>query len=202
MTRIILLALLVVSLAIALLAGCGSDGDGDSDEADIEGVLMTYAWSMDSLDKETWLSVFSDDLEGYTVYHYDAESGDEVPVLEVPVPPDHALYADIGGLSAKEQLAHLSDMMIFERIIVAQSYLSNIVVEVDGDTAVGRDYFTHWEIVDPSHVASIYQGMDGEHWYFQNGRHEHQLVEDDGGWKIVRFTGWLLKSEARERQDL
>lgn len=162
----------------------------------VEDVILTYAWSMDEPDQATWLSVFSDDLESYTVNMY----GVPFPVLQIPVLPSDPLYPFIGSLSAKQQLAFLCDMMIFDRIVVGQSSLSNIMVNVKGHSASGRDYFSHWEIVDPLHSANIAQGLDGDHWYFQEGKHWYDLEKEGADWKIVKFEGLLLRSEARMRQ--
>lgn len=207
-----LAALVMVALVGTLSAGCAAGaGEADfdalqdevtalraevdalsmlQDRMDIEDLIRTYACSMDELDKETWLSVFSDNLESYAVY----ESGGETPLIMFPVPGQEG--------TAKEQLAGMCSMMIFDRVLAGQSALSNLIVDVHDETsATARDYFAHWEIVNPTAMGSIAQGMDVMHWYFQEGTHDYMLAREEGGWKITRFTGHLYRTEARERQD-
>ncbi len=195
----ILAGILLIALLAVVSVSWASDSNPLPAKDQVEEVILTYAWSMDEPDKATWLSVFSDDLESYTVKMYLHDLGITVPVLQIPVPLGDPLYPYIGSLSAKQQLAYLSDMMIFERIEVGQSSLSNIMINIQGDAASGRDYFSHWEIVDPEHPANIAQGLDGDHWYFLEGKHWYDLEKEGADWKIVEFEGLLLRSEARER---
>lgn len=168
-----------------------SDVNELQDVNEIENTIKTYALAMDSLDKETWLGVFSDDLESYAVYQH----GVDTPIL--------MLSGTQGEKTTKQVLTETCDMMIFERIEVAQSVLSNIVVEItDPTTATATDYFNHWEIVDPEHPANAMQGYDGDHWYFNSGKHEYELTKEDGKWVITKFRGEMFYSEIRERQDI
>ena len=140
---------------------------------------------------ETWLGVFSEDLESYAVYQH----GVDTPIL--------MLSGTQGENTAKQVLIETCDMMIFERIEVAQSVLSNIVVEITGPTtATATDYFNHWEIIDPEYPANVMQGYDGDHWYFNSGKHEYELTKKDGKWMITKFRGEMFYSEVRERQDI
>ena len=186
----IILGLLLVALIVTIPVACTTENDNSSDVEQIVKQINSYAQAMDALDKEAWLSVFSDDLESYAVYPY----GSSTPLIIFPDPSKSG--------TAKEQLAVMCDMMVFERVEVAQSFISNIIVDVDGDSATGMDYFRHWEIVDPTHTANILRSMDDDHWYFQEGIHEYELAREDGEWKITMFKGTLYRTEARERQDI
>jgi hypothetical protein len=185
-----IIGLLIAAMIVTIPVACITEKDTSSDVEQIVKLINTYAQSMDELDKETWLSVFSDDLVSYAVYPY----GSSAPLIHFPDPDESG--------TTKEQLADMCDMMIFERVEVGQSFLSNIIVDVQGDSAAGMDYFRHWEIIDPTHIANIARGMDGDHWYFQEGKHEHEFTKEDGEWKITKFKGTLYRTEARERQDI
>ena len=178
-----LIGVLILAVLATMSVAWTTNNNSLPAEVNVEGVVMTYAWSMDNLDKTTWLSVFSDNLESYIVYKGDTAE----PLLMIPVPsvpPGHPLY----GLTPKEQLAYLCDMMIFQRIVVAQSFLSNIVIDVEGVKATGKDYFSHWEIAK----------TDIAHWSFQEGKHWYKLAKEEATWKITKFEGRIYRTEARD----
>lgn len=183
-----LIGVLILAVLATMSVAWATNDSSLPAEANVEGVVMTYAWSMDNLDKTTWLSVFSDNLESYIVYKGDTA----IPLLMIPVPPGSPLYQVIGQWSPKEQLAYLCDMMIFQRIVVAQSFLSNIVIDVEGVKATGKDYFSHWEIAN----------TDTAHWSFQEGKHWYELAKEEATWKITKFEGRIYRTEARDRQDI
>jgi len=167
--------------------------------AEIENLIKTYAWSMDELDKDTWLNLFSEDLESYNAYMY----GNPVPVARTPVSKQDPLYDMIGHLPAKQQLAAKCDSMVFKRIQVGQSSISNIMINSTGaGTATGKDYFRHWEIVNPAHPECIARGLDDKHWYFQEGKHDYTFRKENGEWKITKFQCVIYRREVRDRQDL
>jgi len=166
---------------------------------DIESLIKSYVWSMDELDKNKWLSIFSKNLRSYKAYMYDKSD----PVAQIPVDSEDPLYNEIGNLSPKKQLAAKCDSMVFKRVKLAHSMLSNIMIDmIDDNTARGRDYFRHWEIVDPMHPASASRNLDDKHWYFQEGKHEWEFKREDGAWKVTNFKCVIFRSEARKRQDL
>lgn len=166
---------------------------------EIENVIKKYAWAMDELEKETWLSVFSEDLKSYNAYMF----GDPVPVAQIPADKEDPLYDEISDLSPKKQLEYKCDGMIFKRMKVAQSTVSNVMINLTSDnTATGKDYFRHWEIVDPNHPASTARNLDDKHWYFQEGKHEWEFQKENGIWKVINFKCVIYRTEARERQDL
>ncbi len=166
---------------------------------EIENVIKKYAWAMDELDKETWLSIFNEDLKSYNAYMF----GDPVPVAQIPVDKEDPLYDEIGDLSPKKQLEYKCDGMIFKRMKVAQSTVSNVMINLTSDnTATGKDYFRHWEIVDPNHPASTARNLDDKHWYFQEGKHEWEFQKENGIWKVINFKCVIYRTEARNRQVL
>lgn len=154
---------------------------------------------MDKHDKIAWLTVFSEELRSYNAYML----GDPVPVAQIPVDKEDPLYDRIGTLSPKKQSGAKCDVMVFERVKVAQSTISNVMISLTGDnTATGKDYFRHWEIVDPNHPACQARNLDDKHWYFQEGKHEWEFSKEDGIWKVVNFKCVIYRGETRDRQDL
>ena len=171
----------------------------ESAKTEIENLIKTYAWSMDDLDRNTWLNLFSDNLETYIAYLY----GNRVPVTQIPVPQEDPMYGTIKHLSPKQQLAAKCDNMIFKRIQVGQSTISNVMINVDGPgVATGRDYFAHWEIVDPKHPECISRGLEDHHWYFVEGKHQYKFRKENGEWKITNFQCVIYRREVRNRQAL
>lgn len=165
--------------------------DALKDMNEIEDVIRTYARAMDDLDKETWLNVFSDGLVSYMVYPF----GDDTPVLEIPMSGAEG--------TAKQQLMGMCDMMVFERVAQAMTVLTNIEVEITGDgTATCEDTFRHWEVVNPDHPANQMQGMDGDHRYFQEGRHQYEFAKEDGEWKMTKMQGTIYASDSRELETI
>ena len=240
--RKVLIGLLTVILIGVLVSGCSGGVTEDNfdalesrvdtiqtgDLAEIQNIAairelaINYAWAMDELDQEAWASVFSPNIESYTVRDIDGNPRFMIPVPDPgewqgDVPADEAdptygaymkwaqanmLYMMIGGLETPyDQLMAMGGTMVFDRVVNAQSVISNVAVELTGAaTATARDYFRHWEIVNPEHSANKNVGRDGDHWYFESGKHEYELAKEDGEWKITKFTGTTLWSEAREIQ--
>jgi 3-phenylpropionate/cinnamic acid dioxygenase small subunit len=169
-----------------------------STKTEIENLIKTYAWSMDDLDKNTWLNLFSDNLETYMTYSY----GNRTPVTQIPVPQEDPMYGTIKHLSPKQQLVAKCDDMIFKRVQVSQSTISNVMINVDGPgVATGRDYYAHWEIVYTTHPYSIFIGWDDQHWYFSEGKHQYKFRKENGEWKITNFQCVTYRREVRNRQD-
>jgi hypothetical protein len=190
----VLVAILLVALVASLSIAAASKQDPLPQQAQIEDVIKSYAWSMDDpYGKENWLSVFSDDLENYKVSMY--VGGSFVPVLDVanlqPTDPNFGflflMYPGFAEWTPKQRLAVMCDYMIFLRVKIGQSFLSNIVIDVSGSTAEGKDYFSHWEKVNSGPNL----------WYFQEGKHFYNLAKEDGQWKINDFEGFILRTEAR-----
>lgn len=156
---------LVVSLSMGCAAGVSED-DFDVLEADvgaladrveIEDLMKTMSWSMDAGDMEAWLSIWSDDIQ-YVVPQYGVV---------------------IQGKAALEAIA---PTMIFGREERTFSVGSNIMIDVNGDTATGKDYHVHYGYpIDPltGNVTAERAFVDGMHLY--------EFSEEDGVWKITRI---------------
>ena len=194
----VLVAILLVALVASLSIAAASKQDPLPQQAQIEDLIKGYAWSMDDPSaKNNWLSVFSDDLENYKVSMY--VGGSFVPVMDVanlqPTDPNFGflflMYPGFAEWTPKQRLTVMCDYMIFLRVKIGQSFLSNMVIDVSGATAEGKDYFSHWERVNPGF------GLNPNLWYFQEGKHFYNLAKEDGQWKINDFEGFILRTEAR-----
>ncbi len=222
----LLVIALIATVSIAAITFTPTQLD---DRAQIEDLLITYARSMDNLDKDTWASCFSEDLINYHVDKLTVFGATETQLDMLSAPDDNgvtfmlwmlsgptksclfcpfvptlaAYRASFAAMTPKERLVEMGDMMVFERIDFGQSQLSNIVVDLDYgdvDDAKAYDYFRHWEDINPLHLANIGQLMNDLNWYFNEGTHEYTLQKESGVWKIIDFQGMLLRSEHRLKQ--
>ena len=82
-------------------------------------------------------------------------------------------------------------MMIFQRAEHTFSTLSNIQIEVSGDTATAQDYYVHYEYpIDPRT-----QKATEEHAYLE-GMHFYELNKIDGDWKITKLRVVTYRKDA------
>ena len=132
---------------------------------EIEDLVKTMAWSMDSGDRELWLSVWSEDIE-YFVPQYGIE------------------------IKGKKALKEFGDVSIFDREERRFSSLSNILIDVTGDTASGRDYYEHYGFqIDPE------TGNPSEERAFSEGQHFYEFRKVEGVWKISRMEVHLNRRQ-------
>jgi ketosteroid isomerase-like protein len=136
------------------------------DLIEIENLMKNMVWAIDLGDKNLWLSIWSDDIN-YTV-------------------PQSSI--DIKG---KKALKEFSESSIFTTEKKRFSTLMNIMIEVTGNTATGKDYFTHYGYpINPktgevSEERAISEGM--HHYKFRKG--------EDGGWKITKLEVYIHRRE-------
>lgn len=135
------------------------------DRIEIENLPKTMAWAMDSGDRQLWLSVWDDDI------HY--------------VVPQYNI--DIKGKKALEEFGEVS---IFSREERRFSAITNIMVDVRGDTATGRDYYMHYGFpIDPE------TGKASEERAFSEGMHFYEFGKRNGSWKITGFEVFLNRRQ-------
>lgn len=144
-----------------------------ADSMEIEKVTKTMVWAMDEGDMDTWLSIFSDDIK-YSAYNY----GDETPLLPIPI-------------ESKAMLEMMAPMMIFERAEHTFSTLSNMQIEVSGDTATAQDYYVHYEFP----INPLTQEVSEERAYVE-GMHYYKLAKVDGDWKITELKAVTYRKDA------
>lgn len=135
------------------------------DRIEVENLPKTMAWAMDSGDRELWLSVWSDDIR-YLVPQYDIE------------------------INGKEALKEFGEAAIFTAEERKFSALTNIMVDVKGDTATGRDYFMHY-----GYPIDQETGKASEERAFSEGMHLYEFSKRDGVWKITKFEVYLNRRQ-------
>jgi ketosteroid isomerase-like protein len=135
------------------------------DRFEIEDLIKTMAWAMDSGDKNLWLSIWDDDI------HY--------------VVPQYGL--EIRG---KEAMKEFGESSIFTREERRFSALMNIMVEVKGDTATGKDYYMHY-----GYTINHETGQAAEDRTLSEGMHFYRFKKRDGVWKITNLEVLLHRRQ-------
>ena len=139
------------------------------DRIEVENLPKTMAWGMDSGDKDLWLSVWDDDV-AYRVPQYGIE------------------------IDGKQALSDFGDVTIFSREERRFSAITNIMVDVQGDTATGKDYFMHYGFpLNPE------TGEPCEERAFSEGTHRYEFRKKNGVWKITRFEVYLNRRQEAEK---
>ena len=124
---------------------------------ELENLLKTMVWTMDSGDRERWINLWSDDIH-YVVPQY---------VLEI---------------NGKAALAEFAESAIFLREERRFSSLTNIIIDIDGDKATGKDYYMHY-----GYPIDAETGKPSEDRAFSEGMHFYKFRKIDGEWKITNF---------------
>ncbi|MBE0481812.1 MAG: nuclear transport factor 2 family protein [Dehalococcoidia bacterium] len=127
------------------------------DRFEIENLIKTMAWAMDSGDRDLWFSIWADDI------HY--------------IVPQYQL--DIRG---KEAMKEFGEISIFTREERRFSALTNIMVDVKGDTATGKDYYMHY-----GYAIDHETGKVAEERTLSEGMHFYRFKKLDGSWKIAEL---------------
>ena len=123
----------------------------------IENLLKSMVWAMDAGDGERWSSVFSDDIV-YRVPQHDIE---------------------ITGVKALREFAEKIVFVIEERRFSA---ITNIMIDIDGDTATGRDYFIHF-----GYPIDMETGKASPERAMSLGQHFYEFRRQDRVWRITKF---------------
>jgi ketosteroid isomerase-like protein len=128
------------------------------DKLEIEQLTRTYVWAVDARDRELFLSLFSDDIEW---------------VIQTK-----ELSYIITGI---EQLKKATDFILSSEKGKFSS-LSNLLVEIKGNTATGQDYYEHYGY----RVDSKTGGVEKEP-TITRGRHFWEFRKQSGVWKVTRM---------------
>lgn len=135
------------------------------DQIELENLMKTMVWSIDLDDKDAWLNIWSDDI------HY------AVPQFGI----------DIKG---KPALKEFGATIVFGTEKKRFSLVTNIMIDITGDTATGRDYYQHYgypinqETGEASEERSVVEGM-----------HHYKFRRDNGIWKITGFEVYIHRRE-------
>jgi ketosteroid isomerase-like protein len=132
---------------------------------ELENLTKTMVWAMDLDDKDLWLSIWSDDIQ-YAV-------------------PQHNIV-----IKGKKELEEFGEKSIFNREKKRFSTLMNTVIEIKGDMATGKDYFTHY-----GYAFNPQTGEVSEKRLVSEGMHYYKFRKDDGGWKIAKFEVYVHRLE-------
>jgi ketosteroid isomerase-like protein len=143
-----------------------------ADRIEIEDLPKTMAWAMDSGDRELWLSVWSDDI-CYLVPQYDIE------------------------IRGKEALKEFGEAAIFTWEERRFSAITNIMVDLSGDTATGRDYFMHYGF-----PMDLDTGKASEERAVAEGRHFYEFGKRGGVWRITRMDVYVNRSCAQRDESV
>lgn len=129
---------------------------------EIEQLTRTYGWAIDARDRELFLSLFSDDIKW--VVQSRELSYTLTGIDELKKAADFILGSEEGKFSS----------------------LSNLLVEIKGNTATGRDYYQHY-----GYRVNLETSEAEKEPTFTRGRHFWEFRKQGGVWKITRM-------EARE----
>jgi ketosteroid isomerase-like protein len=135
------------------------------DMAEIENLMKTMVWAMDSGDKDLWLSIWSDDVH-YVVQQYNI---------------------DIKG---KRALAEFGERAIFTNEKKRFSTLMNIMIDVTGNTATGKDYYSHY-----GYPINRETGKMSEEPAFSDGMHYYKFRKDEGVWMITKLEVYVHRRQ-------
>jgi len=136
-----------------------------TDVFELENLTKTMVWAMDLDDKDLWLSIWSDDIQ-YAV-------------------PQHNIV-----VKGKKELSEFSDRSIFNREKKRFSTLMNTMIEITGDTATGKDYFTHY-----GYAVNPQTGEVSLKRVVSEGMHYYKFRKYDGTWKIAQFEVYVHRLE-------
>lgn len=157
LSKTILCAPALMLIAIAPLSpAAATNGD---DHAAIMNLMGRYVFALDGKDAETYASVFAPDST--LIYGGGERHGRE------------ALRQMVVELIAREEQTRAeADSTL--RPSRGRHFLSNVVIEVDGDTAQVKDYWIAFNNNNPDRSAAL-SGF---------GHGENKLVRIDGEWLI------------------
>jgi len=140
------------------------------DIIETEKLMKTMVWAMDLDDKDLWLSIWSDDIH-YTVPQYNI---------------------DIKG---KKALKEFGEHTVFNTEKKKFSTLMNLMIEITGDTATGKDYFSHY-----GYPINPKTGEVSEERALSEGMHYYKFRKDDGVWKITKLEVYIHRREETQLQ--
>jgi hypothetical protein len=171
----------VAVLSLALAVSCAPSGTGKGsyaeDRAQIEDLQARYLFALDFFDMDTYVSTFTEDgiLD---IVAYQVQGREEIrKKLEEarPVFDQSAGDAPQGPYPA-----------------TGRHNITDIVLKIDGDKAVGRSYWFHYGNNNPERKAAV----------DAYGHYEDEMVKVDGQWlfskRVIYNEGvadWIASSE-------
>jgi uncharacterized protein (TIGR02246 family) len=147
------IAILFLASAVSSRSTQSSYGE---DRAQIEDLQARYMFALDFHDADTYASTFTED--GVLDYGPVVKGRDAIRKLIAGM-----------GKNAEDQAAKDTSGL---RPAVGRHNISNIVVRIDGNKAVGRAYWFHYGDNNPKRTASL----------DSFGHYEDEMVKVDGKW--------------------
>jgi uncharacterized protein (TIGR02246 family) len=146
-------AILLLTFTVSSRSAPSSYGE---DRALIEDLQARYMFALDFRDAETYASTFTED--GVLDYGPVVKGRDAI----------RKLIAQMAKTDADRAAQDSSGL----RPAVGRHNISNIVIKIDGDKAVGRAYWFHYGNNNPKRTASL----------DSFGHYEDEMVKVDGKW--------------------
>jgi len=170
--RKLLVVLFLAGTAMLLVFAASSASVQQSsyaeDRALIEDLQARYMFALDNGDVPTYLSTFTKD-----------------GVLDIgdgPIKGHDAIAKIIGGMPNRKEAADAPKL----RRATGRHNITNIVIKVDGDKAVGRAYWFHYGNNNPQRTPTL----------DSYGHYEDDMIKVDGNWL---FTRRLIVNEQVEK---
>ena len=157
----------VAVLSLLMVVSCTPAGTGSyaEDRAQIEDLQARYMFALDFHDYDTYVSTFTEDgildIIAWQVQGRDA--------IKKALQGSPAGEAEEEGEPAEEPVAQPEEGPY---PATGRHNITNIVLKIDGDKAVGRAYWFHYGNNNPERKA----GLDSYGYY------EDELVKVDGQW--------------------
>jgi ketosteroid isomerase-like protein len=150
-------ALLVAAVTHAGCAGYRGAAHHLAAEAELERLAIAYAWAVDAKDIELLMTLFSEDI----VYDLSA----------------YGFSPAVGKQRVRETFLE----GVFEYVECSFISISNITLEIDGDTARGSDYFVHAGYNPRNRPPNTRSHTEGQHFF--------EFKKEKGRWKISQLRG-------------
>lgn len=155
-------------LTFAVSSASAQKSSYAEDRALIEDLQARYMFALDNGDVETYLSTFTKD-----------------GILDIgdgPIKGHDAIRKIIGGMPDRKEASDAPKL----RRATGRHNITNIVLKIDGDKAVGRAYWFHYGNNNPQRTATL----------DSYGHYEDDMVKVDGKWL---FTRRLIVNEQVEK---
>jgi ketosteroid isomerase-like protein len=144
-------------MAISCTGGPTKAGGYAEDRAQIEDLQARYLFALDFFDMDTYVSTFTKDGV-LDIIEYQAKGRDEI---RKKLEESRSVFDQSAGKTPEGPYR-----------ATGRHNITNIVLKIDGNKAVGRAYWFHYGNNNPERRAAV----DGY------GHYEDQLVKVDGQW--------------------
>ena len=169
-------AIVFVWATLALAVAAHAQDSAGSDHEQIRSVMARYVYALDGKDAESYAGVFAPDA--VLVYGGGEARGRDT------------LRGMVEGLREREQAARAEDASGL-RPARGRHFMTNLVIEVEGDQARVKDYWMHLYNNNPERTPAV----------SSYGHAENELVRIDGEWLISYRRIYNEQSEDRWARD-